>query len=210
MKRLARIASVVLIALACVFTLGACTINVNINQGSSSGSAESASAADTGASTNGAASISSGTTDKSSAAASSGSSSPGNTSGEASSDSQNGASSGAISVTEDGKYSDKDSVALYIHTYGHLPSNYISKTKARKAGWVSTKGNLWDVLPGMSIGGSEYYNDDGQLPDKAGRRWTECDIDFDGGYRNAKRIVFSNDGLIYYTGDHYKTFEQLY
>lgn len=210
MKRLARIASVVLIALACVFALGSCTINVNINQGSSSGSAESASAADTGASINGAASISSGTTDKSSATDSSGSSSPGNTSGEASSDSQNGASSGAISVTEDGKYSDKDSVALYIHTYGHLPSNYISKTKARKAGWVSTKGNLWDVLPGMSIGGSEYYNDDGQLPDKAGRRWTECDIDFDGGYRNAKRIVFSNDGLIYYTNDHYKTFEQLY
>ena len=62
----------------------------------------------------------------------------------------------------------------------------------------------------MSIGGSEFYNDDGQLPDKVGRRWTECDIDFEGGYRNAKRIVFSNDGLIFYTDDHYKTFEQLY
>ena len=101
-------------------------------------------------------------------------------------------------------------MAFYIHTYGHLPSNYISKTKARKAGWDSTKGNLWDVLPGMSIGGSEFYNDDGQLPDANGRRWTECDIDYSGGFRNAKRIVFSNDGLIYYTDDHYKTFERLY
>ena len=101
-------------------------------------------------------------------------------------------------------------MALYIHLYGHLPGNYVSKTKARKAGWVNTKGNLQDVLPGKSIGGSEYNNDDGQLPDAKGRRWTECDIDFDGGFRNAKRIVFSNDGLVFYTGDHYKTFEQLY
>ena len=113
-------------------------------------------------------------------------------------------------VTENGEYSDKDHVALYIHTFGHLPSNYISKTKARKAGWVNTKGNLWDVLPGKSIGGSEFYNDDAALPDAAGRRWTECDIDYSGGYRNAKRIVFSNDGLVFYTDDHYETFEQLY
>ena len=84
------------------------------------------------------------------------------------------------------------------------------KSKARKAGWESEKGNLWDVLPGMSIGGSEFYNDEKLLPDADGRRWSECDIDYEGGYRNAKRIVFSNDGLVFYTGDHYKTFEQLY
>lgn len=116
----------------------------------------------------------------------------------------------AISVTEDGEYSDKDSVALYIHTYGHLPGNFISKTKARKAGWNSDAGNLWDVLPGKSIGGSEFYNDEGMLPEAQGRRWTECDIDYAGGYRNAKRLVFSNDGLIYYTPDHYRTYERLY
>ena len=97
-----------------------------------------------------------------------------------------------------------------MHTYGHLPSNFISKTKARKAGWVNTEGNLWDVLPGKSIGGSEYHNDDGQLPDARGRTWTECDIDYQGGYRGEKRLVFSNDGLIYYTPDHYETFERLY
>ena len=113
-------------------------------------------------------------------------------------------------VKESGSYTDKESVALYIHLYGHLPGNYVSKTKARKAGWESEEGNLWDVLPGKSIGGSEFYNDEGELPDKKGRRWTECDIDYEGGYRNAKRIVFSNDGLVYYTDDHYRTFERLY
>lgn len=116
----------------------------------------------------------------------------------------------SVSVTEDGTYTSKDEVALYIHTYGHLPSNYISKSKARKAGWESKKGNLDDVLPGMSIGGSEFYNNEGQLPDAAGRTWTECDINYSGGYRGAERIVFSNDGLIFYTDDHYETFEQLY
>lgn len=101
-------------------------------------------------------------------------------------------------------------MALYIHTYGTVPSNYVTKTKARKAGWVSSKGNLWDVLPGKSIGGGGFENDDNLLPDAPGRKWFECDIDYEGGFRNAKRIVYSNDGLIYYTDDHYKTFEQLY
>ena len=116
----------------------------------------------------------------------------------------------AEKVVENGQYTDKNSVAYYVHTFGHLPSNYVSKTKARKAGWVSSEGNLWEVLPGKSIGGSEFYDDDEQLPYKRGRRWTECDIDYNGGFRNAKRIVFSNDGLVFYTNDHYKTFEQLY
>ena len=92
----------------------------------------------------------------------------------------------------------------------HLPDNFVSKTKARNAGWDSKEGNLDEVLPGMSIGGSEFKNYDGQLPDAAGRIWTECDINYTGGYRGSERIVFSNDGLIYYTGDHYQTFEQLY
>lgn len=113
-------------------------------------------------------------------------------------------------VSENGRYTSKDEVALYIHTYGHLPSNFISKTKAGQRGWVSSEGNLDEVCPGMSIGGSVFYNDEGKLPDKRGRRWTECDINYHGGYRGAERIVFSNDGLIYYTGDHYKTFERLY
>lgn len=113
-------------------------------------------------------------------------------------------------VEESGTYTSKDEVAAYIHKFGHLPSNFISKTKAREAGWVASQGNLDEACPGKSIGGSRFYNDDGLLPDAPGRTWTECDIDYHGGSRGAKRIVFSNDGLIYYTADHYKTFEQLY
>ena len=116
----------------------------------------------------------------------------------------------SVSVTEDGTYTDKDHVAAYIHEYGKLPSNYISKTKAKKAGWDSESGNLWDVCPGKSIGGGTFYNDDGLLPEKSGRTWKECDIDYEGGYRGAKRICYSSDGLIYYTSDHYQSFTQLY
>lgn len=143
----------------------------------------------------------------SSASSSAGSASPASATG-AQAASASGAS--AVSVTKDGTYTDKEHVALYIHLYGHVPSNYVTKTKARKAGWVNTEGNLWDVLPGKSIGGGGFNNDDGTLPDAPGREWFECDIDYDGGYRNEKRIVYSDDGLVFYTGDHYKTFEQLY
>lgn len=121
-----------------------------------------------------------------------------------------GGTSTVPTVRESGTYTSKDEVAAYIHEFGHLPSNYISKTKARNAGWVAKEGNLDEVLPGMSIGGSEFYNDEGQLPAAPGRTWTECDINYEGGYRGAERIVFSNDGLIFYTADHYETFEQLY
>lgn len=113
-------------------------------------------------------------------------------------------------VEKDGWYTSKEEVALYIHTYKRLPGNFISKTKARERGWVASEGNLDEVCPGMSIGGSRYYDDDGQLPYKRGRQWTECDINYHGGFRGAERIVFSNDGLIFYTGDHYETFERLY
>lgn len=113
-------------------------------------------------------------------------------------------------ISEDGAYTGKDEVALYIHTFGKLPRNFITKKQAEKLGWVSKEANLWEAAPGMSIGGSHYGNYEELLPDKEGRRWTECDINFDGGYRGAERIIYSSDGLIYYTGDHYKTFEQLY
>ena len=113
-------------------------------------------------------------------------------------------------VEEDGEYSDKEHVALYIHEFNHLPSNYISKQKAESLGWIASKGNLWKVAPGKSIGGSHFGNYEGQLPKAKGRKYYECDVDFDGKYRNAKRIIYSNDGLIYYTDDHYETFELLY
>ena len=110
----------------------------------------------------------------------------------------------------DGWYSTKEEVALYLYLYGELPGNYITKNKAKDLGWDNTKGNLWDVAPGKSIGGDRFYNNDDQLPEVKGRKYYECDIDYSGGYRGAERIVFSNDGLIYYTGDHYNSFELLY
>ena len=115
-------------------------------------------------------------------------------------------------ISEDGSYTDKESVALYLHTYGHLPSNYITKEEARDAGWDSQKGNLSKVCPGMSIGGDYFGNYEGMLPKKKGRKYYECDIDYNPkkGSRGAKRIIYSNDGLIYYTKDHYESFELLY
>lgn len=113
-------------------------------------------------------------------------------------------------LDEDGSYNTKDEVALYLHTYGHLPGNYITKKEAQNLGWDSKKGNLQDVAPGKSIGGSHFGNYEGQLPERDGRKYFECDLGYEGGYRGAERLIYSNDGLIYYTGDHYKTFEQLY
>lgn len=112
-------------------------------------------------------------------------------------------------LDENGSYNTKEEVALYIHQYGHLPSNYISKKEAEKLGWSG--GSLEKFAPGKSIGGSRFGNYEGILPQKDGRTYTECDIDTLGkSKRGAKRIVFSNDGLIYYTEDHYETFELLY
>lgn len=112
-------------------------------------------------------------------------------------------------IAEDGSYTSKDEVALYIHTYGHLPENYITKDEAYDLGWKS-EGTLDEVAPGMSIGGDYYGNYEGVLPDEPGREYHECDIDYEAGNRNGKRIVYSNDGNIYYTEDHYNSFEHLY
>ena len=112
-------------------------------------------------------------------------------------------------VSEDGQYDSKDEVALYIHLFGHLPSNYITKSQAQALGWEG--GSLEPYAPGCSIGGSRFGNYEGLLPKAKGRTYTECDIDTCGAKsRGAKRIVFSNDGLIYYTDDHYATFTLLY
>ena len=77
-------------------------------------------------------------------------------------------------------------------------------------GWDSASGNLWGVAPGMSIGGDRFGNREGLLPDARSRQWYECDVNYEGGYRGAERLLFSNDGLIYYSGDHYGSCELLY
>lgn len=113
-------------------------------------------------------------------------------------------------VRSDGSYTDKDQVSEYIHIFGKLPGNYITKQQAQNLGWDSQKGNLTKVAPGKSIGGDKFGNYEGQLPKAQGRKYYECDIDYGGGHRGAKRIIYSNDGLVFYTDDHYKTFTQLY
>ena len=106
-----------------------------------------------------------------------------------------------------GSYTTKEDVALYIHTYGDLPLNFMTKKQAKDLGW--TGGSLEPVAPGMCIGGDWFGNYEGLLPED--REYTECDIDTLGtDSRGAKRIVFSDDGLIYYTEDHYESFELLY
>ena len=115
----------------------------------------------------------------------------------------------APQIDEDGVYDSKEDVALYIHTYGHLPSNYITKKEAQKLGWEG--GDLRPYAPGKCIGGSYFGNNEGLLPDKKGRQYYECDIGtLNKKSRGAKRIIYSNDGLIYYTDDHYESFERLY
>ncbi len=107
-------------------------------------------------------------------------------------------------------YTSPKDVALYLHEYGELPSNFITKSKAKALGWDASKGNLQKVAPGMSIGGDYFSNYEKALPTAKGRKWYECDVNYSGGYRGAERVLFSSDGLIYYTDDHYATFTQLY
>ena len=114
-----------------------------------------------------------------------------------------------LSVEEDGWYYSKDEVALYIHTYGRLPENFVSKREAEEAGWSG--GSVERYIPGAAIGGSRFGNYERLLPKAKGRTWTECDINtYKKSSRGPERIVFSNDGLIYYTPDHYESFELLY
>lgn len=115
-----------------------------------------------------------------------------------------------IMVERDGLYTTPEEVALYLYAFCDLPDNFITKGEARSQGWHAGDGNLWDVLPDMSIGGDRFGNREGRLPDARGRSWYECDVNYSGGFRGGERIVFASDGLIYYTGDHYESFELMY
>lgn len=101
-------------------------------------------------------------------------------------------------------------VADYIKKYDRLPDNFITKKDAGTLGWNPSKGNLWAVAPGKSIGGDVFRNREKKLPVKRGRIWYEADIDYQGGKRGKDRILFSSDGLIYKTEDHYRTFTRMH
>lgn len=117
--------------------------------------------------------------------------------------------SSPAALDEGGEYTSAEDVALYLHLYAHLPQNFITKKDARALGWNG--GGLDDYADGKCIGGDRFGNYEGLLPDAPGREYHECDIDtLHAVSRGAKRIVYSNDGLIYYTEDHYESFILLY
>lgn len=125
--------------------------------------------------------------------------------GQSLSDTQNNNETKAA-IDKNGTYTSKDDVALYIHTYGRLPKNFMTKKEAKKLGWEG--GSLEKYAKGMCIGGDHFGNYEGILPDG---NYHECDIDTLGKKsRGAKRIIYSDDGRIYYTDDHYESFELLY
>ncbi|MBO7359704.1 MAG: ribonuclease [Clostridia bacterium] len=114
-------------------------------------------------------------------------------------------------IDENGVYTSKEDVALYLHTYGKLPKNFITKSEAQAAGWSGGGLDSVSSLNGKCIGGDYFGNNEGLLPKKKGREYHECDIDtLHASARGAKRIVWSNDGLIYYTENHYESFTLLY
>lgn len=107
---------------------------------------------------------------------------------------------------EDGWYTSAEDVALYLHVYGRLPGNFLTKSEARALGWSG--GGLDDYAPGMSIGGDRFGNYEGLLPDGD---YHECDVNtMHAASRGAERLVYSGDGRIYYTSDHYESFTLLY
>lgn len=114
-----------------------------------------------------------------------------------------------LTIDPEGWYYSASDVSLYLHVHGHLPENFITKDEARELGWEG--GSVEAYAPGYAIGGDVFGNREGLLPEAPGRTYYECDVDTKGEEsRGAKRLVYSNDGLIYYTSDHYETFKLLY
>ncbi len=105
-------------------------------------------------------------------------------------------------------YYDVTNVVLYLEAYGELPPNYITKHEARALGWEG--GSVERYKQGAAIGGDTFGNREDKLPEAPGRHYTECDIDTYGyGSRGSRRLIFSDDGLYFYTTDHYDTFREV-
>ena len=100
-------------------------------------------------------------------------------------------------------------VDWWVKYLNELPDYYLTKEEAKQAGWKDVLGNLAEAAPGCMIYGGIYQNRDHRLPERNGRGWYEADINYKSGYRNKQRVLFSNDGLIFVTYDHYKTFAEI-
>lgn len=107
---------------------------------------------------------------------------------------------------EQGPIIEPQAIADYLFEHGELPDNFITKREAQDLGWDSRRNYVSDVAPGKSIGGDTFGNYEGLLPKAKGRKYHECDCNYTTGPRGAERIVYSTDGLVFYTADHYETF----
>ncbi len=115
-----------------------------------------------------------------------------------------------LSISAGSATIDKANGADYwIAYFGCLPPNYVTKEAAFKIGWQKRKGNLSQISDNLVIGGNVYNNISKKLPSKNGRIWYEADINYIDGYRNAHRLLYSNDGLIFVTYNHYDTFYEI-
>lgn len=99
-----------------------------------------------------------------------------------------------------------ETVISYVKTNHHLPDFYLTKNEAKKQGWNPSKGNLCEVLPGKAIGGDYFNNREKQLP--SSEKYFEADVNYNCGNRNADRIIFTKNGDVYLTTDHYKSFQR--
>lgn len=110
---------------------------------------------------------------------------------------------------EPGPIIEPQRIADYLFEHGELPENFITKQEAKNLGWNSSYNYVSDVAPGMSIGGDYFGNYQGKLPRVKGRKYYEADCWYTGGKRNQYRIIYSNDGHVWYTEDHYNTFTEM-
>lgn len=97
----------------------------------------------------------------------------------------------------------------WLKTFQKLPDYYITEAEAATIGWKKHLGNLGKVAPGKMLQKGVYQNRNHHLPEAPGRIWYEADINYTGGFRGVDRILYSNDGLIFVTYDHYKTFVEI-
>lgn len=111
--------------------------------------------------------------------------------------------------TDIAQLTDANTVVRWLQQHHRLPDVYLTKSEARRQGWNPAKGNLCKVLPGRAIGGDRFSNREQRLPMQAGRQWYEADVNDDCGHRDTDRLLYSSDGLIYLTTDHYRSFKRV-
>lgn len=120
--------------------------------------------------------------------------------------SSNTQSKGNASSQSIDQLTEEKKVISYVKQNHRLPDYYITKNEARKLGWNPSKGNLCEILPGKAIGGDHFSNREQRLPQ--GEKYFEADVNYNCGNRNSDRIIFTGNGDIYLTKDHYKSFEK--